>query len=220
MVSHRDLVTYLSNESWSAATRRSKSTTVRSFYGWADLECRNPRVNPAAKLGAVKVPRGRPRPTPAAVLQSALQRADARGRLMLMLGAHAGLRRSEIAKVHSRDAVEGMLRVTGKGGHTRVIPLSPDLAAAIASRGDGYLFPGKIDGHLSADAVANVVVDLLGGGWTAHTLRHAFATKAYAADRDLLAVQELLGHSSPQTTAVYAAVPSDAMHRAVLAAAG
>lgn len=221
LVTHRDLVAYLSKEGWSPATRRSKSMAVRSFFGWADANHRNPREDPSLRLPKVIVRAGCPRPAPSDVVRQALARADARGRLMLLLAAHAGLRRSEIASVHSGDVVDGRLRVTGKGGKTRVIPLSSELADAIASRcTEGYLFPGQIDGHLSADRVAAILCDLLGAGWTAHTLRHAFATKAYAAERDLFAVQQLLGHASPQTTAIYAAVPSAAMERAVAAAAG
>ena len=49
-------------------------------------------------------------------------------------------------------------------------------------------------------------------------LRHRFATAAYAVERDLFAVQTLLGHSSPTTTARYTALPPDALHRAVLGA--
>jgi site-specific recombinase XerD len=55
-------------------------------------------------------------------------------------------------------------------------------------------------------------------GITAHQLRHRFATAAYAHQRDLRAVQELLGHASPATTARYTAVPDRAKFDAVMAA--
>lgn len=139
---------------------------------------------------------------------------------MLMLAAHAGLRCAEIAAVHTRDAVDGVLRVHGKGGRVRSVPLTSALEQAITSMPAGYAFPGADRGHLSAHWVGRVIADALGGGWTAHTLRHAFATKAYAADRDLLAVQQLLGHSNPQTTARYASVPTESLVRAVQSAAG
>ncbi|MBA2774731.1 MAG: site-specific integrase [Nocardioidaceae bacterium] len=51
---------------------------------------------------------------------------------------------------------------------------------------------------------------MLGAGWSGHKLRHRFATTAYAAERDLLAVQQLLGHSRPEVTARYTALPGDA----------
>ena len=58
---------------------------------------------------------------------------------------------------------------------------------------------------------------LLGPGHTAHSLRHRFGTRAYAGAFDLRAVQELLGHASPATTARYVAVPSENLVNAVLA---
>lgn len=60
--------------------------------------------------------------------------------------------------------------------------------------------------------------ELLPGRWTAHTLRHRFGTVTYAADHDIRAVQELLGHASVATTQIYTAVPDDAKRRAALAA--
>ncbi|HET6299160.1 MAG TPA: site-specific integrase, partial [Kribbella sp.] len=56
---------------------------------------------------------------------------------------------------------------------------------------------------------------LLLGDWTGHSLRHRFASAAYAVDRDLRAVQELLGHSKPETTARYVATPDGALRAAV-----
>jgi site-specific recombinase XerD len=56
-------------------------------------------------------------------------------------------------------------------------------------------------------------------GHNTHTLRHRFATKAYQGSHDLRAVQELLGHSSPQTTQRYTLVETDALNAAVLSVA-
>ena len=56
-------------------------------------------------------------------------------------------------------------------------------------------------------------------GWTAHTLRHRFATRTYAAARDLVAVQELLGHAKPETTRLYIETPPDSLRAAVAWAA-
>jgi site-specific recombinase XerD len=67
--------------------------------------------------------------------------------------------------------------------------------------------------------VSNVIGSLLADGWTAHTLRHRFASLCYAHERDLRAVQELLGHASITTTQIYTAVPDGAMRDAVLAVA-
>lgn len=72
---------------------------------------------------------------------------------------------------------------------------------------------------LSAGHVGVLMARALPGKLTAHTLRHAFATKVYRNTLDLLAVQELLGHASPETTRHYVQLPEDSLRRAVESAA-
>lgn len=62
------------------------------------------------------------------------------------------------------------------------------------------------------------ISSLMPPGWSMHSLRHRFATRAYAATRDVYSVQGLLGHASPTTTLVYVQIPDDAMRRAMMAA--
>ncbi len=137
---------------------------------------------------------------------------------MILFALLAGLRRSEIAQVHSRDIVPDLVglsvRVVGKGGKTRVIPLHPALADALRGR-EGFLFPGKIDGHISGDRVGHLLTRALGGGWSGHTLRHRFATQTYAHGHDLFATQRLLGHSQPQTTLRYTQLEDDSLRAAI-----
>lgn len=57
------------------------------------------------------------------------------------------------------------------------------------------------------------------GSYTPHTLRHSAATRWYQATKDIRAVQELLGHESPTTTARYAGVEDDALTATVRAIA-
>ena len=71
---------------------------------------------------------------------------------------------------------------------------------------------------MRANSVSCVLSQVLPPGWSAHSLRHAFASRAYAGTRDLRAVQTLLGHSKPETTARYTAVPDGALAAAVAAA--
>ena len=162
-----------------------------------------------------------PRPAPDSAWSAALAIADPRVRLMLRLAAEAGLRRAEIARVHRRDLTVGhtgaTLLVHGKGGKLRALPISDALAAAIA-RADGYLFPGDEDGHLSPRYVGKLMAGALPDHWTAHTLRHRFATRAYRGSRNLRAVQTLLGHSSVATTERYTAVDDDEIRAAMMSA--
>ncbi|GAB3623830.1 hypothetical protein GCM10027418_19140 [Mariniluteicoccus endophyticus] len=238
-ITERDLLAYLAGKDWAPETRKAARSVLRSFFAWAAGRGGLLDVDPAAELPSVRVPAGVPHPTPTDVLEAALERADDKGRLMLLLGAYAGLRRAEIAAVHpARDVTDGALRVVGKGGRARLVPLHPRVAAAIddelarrrqgtpgtgfryaaAATADGYLFPGVGPGtHVQPGAVGKTLADLLGEHWTAHGLRHRFATRAYAGTRDLRAVQTLLGHSQPETTARYTAVPDGALTAAVLA---
>ena len=114
-----------------------------------------------------------------------------------------------------RDLVGWSLLVHGKGGRERIVPLADDVAFLLRRRGDGFAFPGQDHGHLSAPRVGELVREALPGHWTAHTLRHHFATRTYAASRDLLAVQRLLGHAKPETTMAYVRVDVDTLRAAV-----
>ena len=111
------------------------------------------------------------------------------------------------------------LRVVGKGGHVRYVPLPPVLAGELHSLPRGYAFPSPRGGHLTPHHLAKIVTRHLPAGVSTHTLRHRCATVAYAGTRDLRAVQELLGHSRPETTAGYAYVPQNAVRAAMQAAA-
>lgn len=222
-----DLISWLADHAWAAETRRSYRASLRGFYGWAHAMGRV-ATNPAYALPPITPRRGLPRPVPDDVVIDALDRAGVRERLMVLVLSETGIRRGELAQLHAddveRDLVGWSLRVRGKGARERLVPITNELARIIrladtAQAGAGWVFPGKIDGHLSARRVGELVGDVLGGGWTAHTLRHRFATLAYSVERDLRAVQELLGHSKPETTATYTLVPVDARRRAALAVA-
>lgn len=232
------LIGWLGRDGWSPETRKSARASLSTFYTWG-VRCGRISAddNPAAQLPTVSVPRAVPRPTPDDVFEEALDGATDRDRLMLMLAGYAGLRRGEISRVHFSDVDhEGMqLLVRGKGGRQRWVPIHERLYAELVAElerrrsgghgtgwryvsyidpAGGYLFPGRC-GHIGPDVPGKVLAQLLGEHWTAHTLRHRFGTRAYAAERDLRAVQELLGHAKPETTAIYTAVPPDAMRRAV-----
>ncbi|WP_419817020.1 tyrosine-type recombinase/integrase [Glaciibacter flavus] len=142
---------------------------------------------------------------------------------MLRLAHDAGLRRREIALVHSDDVFEDLhgwsLRVHGKGNKERDVPLTPRLAFELRALPYGWAFPGAIDGHLSPRRVGELAVDVLPSPWTIHTLRHSFATRAYGHESDLFVVQELLGHASPATTRVYVQVQSSKLRSTVNAVA-
>lgn len=127
---------------------------------------------------------------------------------MIRLAFEMGLRRGEVVQIHSDDILDDLwgksLMVRGKGGKTRVVPIPDSLVPEIMSYPRGWLFPGNIDGHVSPLWAAELVRETLPPDKTMHSLRHGFATRAYLeSGGDLLLVQELLGHASPETTLRY-----------------
>ncbi|WP_229117710.1 tyrosine-type recombinase/integrase [Enemella evansiae] len=217
------LVDWCGRQNWSRETRRGVRASLVGFWGWA-AGCGYAAVSPAAGLPAVKAAPAIPRPAPEPTLKAAVLAADERTTLILHLAAYAGLRRAEIARVHARDLLPDLVgwsvRVHGKGGRIRVVPVPTWLAEQIEQRaGGGWCFPGDDAGHLSPRWVGKLATDALPGNWTLHTLRHRFASRAYAGCRDLIAVQQLLGHASVATTQRYVAAPDDALRAAMQHAA-
>lgn len=126
----------------------------------------------------------------------------------MRLAGETGLRRAELAAVHSDDVAElvtgpALLVTDGKGGKQRWVPLPPDLAQWVRMQ-RGWIFPSKDGGHISANGVGLWYSRRLGKN--THSLRHRYATRAYASSKDLHAVKQLLGHSSVATTQVYLSV--------------
>jgi integrase/recombinase XerC len=218
-----ELVAFLASQGWAPETRRAYRASLRAFYRWAQASGRR-QDSPADLIPPIKLPRSMPRPTPEDVFAAALAKADGRERLMLQLAGVCGLRRGEIARCRREDVEPDLmgwtLRVKGKGGHVRMVPLPDEIAATIRSRPEGWLFPSpQRPGPLTAAHVGVLVSGLLPKGWTCHTLRHRCATRALEVTKDLRAVQELLGHAKPETTALYTLVCDDRVRAAMQAAA-
>lgn len=212
-----DLINLLASQRWAPETRRSYRSGLRDFFAWAKRHD-HVAIDPAEAIPQVRVPRASARPCPDDIYRAAVERADDRGRLILRLAAEAGLRRAEIAHVHSRDVAPGpSLHVRGKGGHRRVVPITESLAAALTAAG-GYVFGSQRGEHLTPRSVGVIASDLLGPDVTLHMLRHRFATRAYRGTRDLRAVQQLLGHSSLAITERYLEVDDTERRAAMMAA--
>ncbi|WP_190242394.1 MULTISPECIES: tyrosine-type recombinase/integrase [Rhodococcus] len=223
-VTRDHLIAYMAGQDWTPHTAHSVRSTFRVFFRTLrDLEHRSD--DPARTLPQVRLPRSRPRPCPDHVIAAAYANAPTpQVRLALRIAVETGLRRAEIAQLRTSD-VEGRpgeyaLHVVGKGRHERVVPLADDLAEGILAVRTVHVFPNPLGGGaMTPQHLGKLITSALPGNWTTHTLRHRFATMAYQADRDLRAVQELLGHTSPVTTAVYTKVADDAMRTAARAAA-
>lgn len=230
-ITHDELIAWFARHpDWKPETRRSNRAAVVGFFDWA-YKFGRLVTNPAADMPRMPVGEALPRPVPDLAWQEALSRADSRVKLMMRLAAEAGMRRAEVARVHTRDLIDGLggaqLVVHGKGGKKRMVPLSANLAAAVAAgaRGHspnrpaaGWLFPAATGGHIAPVQVGRLVADVLPDGYTMHKLRHRFASRAYRGTRNLRAVQTLLGHASIATTERYTAVDDDEVRAAAMAA--
>lgn len=216
-----DMLAWIGDPELRPNTRRSRLGALRSFYRWAFV-FKHVEVDESLLLPPISTPRSVARPAPESAIASGMRTAAPRERLMVRLAAQHGLRRAEVACVHSDDVVEDLvgwsLRVHGKGDKERVVPLDDETAAALRARPAGWAFPSPRGGHLTPDHVGVLIAQALPDHWTAHPLRHRFATTAYAGTRDLLAIQELLGHAKPETTRGYIQLPQDALRAAVSAA--
>lgn len=193
-------------------TRYTYLSSLHGFYGWAIREGRTEH-DPTATIVRPKLRRTLPRPITDGDLEMALRMAPVDLRAWLVLMAYAGLRCAEVAGLRAEDVMwdQRLLRVIGKGRHERLVPMHEAVVDALTVYRvprSGAVFRRPHGGpwgpaHVSR-RVSAYFADL-GIEATAHQLRHWFGSRTYAACRDLRVVQELLGHQSPTTTAVYTA---------------
>ena len=214
-----DLVAYFAGREWKPETRKGARNACAGFFGWM-FQTGHIDTDPSRALPSIRRPHPHPRPCPDVVILKALSKATDRERLMLRLGAEAGLRRFEIAKISDADLVRDLmgwsLMVIGKGDVQRMVPISDDLAGEIRAHGPSYIFPGRWGSHVEASYVGKHLSRLL-DGWSAHSLRHRYATRTWEATHDLLPVSRLLGHASVETTQRYVAMPCARLRDAVSA---
>ena len=218
-VTTEQIVQAFARQQWKPETRKAYRNTISSFFRWLHKSGRR-SDDPSLDVPRVKKPHAHPRPCPDRYIAAAMEKATSSEKLMIRLGAECGLRRGEIARVHSDDVVADSagrsLIVRGKGDKQRIVPLPDDLAGIIMDA-RGYLFPGRFVGHVEESYIGDHISHLLPDGYAAHTLRHRFATTAYAATHDLFVVAELLGHESVETTEHYVAMPDGRLREAMAA---
>jgi len=151
-----------------------------------------------------------------------------RDQAILELLYSSGLRVGELTSLNLEDLDlgGGMVRVMGKGGKERIVPVGSKATAALSSylarRGElmeqrrsapPYLFLNNRGGRLTPRSVARMIKKYLPQGGivketSPHTFRHSFATHLLDAGADLRGIQELLGHASLSTTQKYTHVSS------------
>ena len=201
-------------------------SALRSFYRFCGRTGRID-IDELSWLRAPRPPKSVPKPVSeedARALLAAIFRrrgddwAKQRDFALLMMLYGSGLRISEALDLTRRDVPLGdWLRITGKGGKIREVPVLPAIAEAVAAYVGACPFDGGPDAPLFVSARGNafgaraaqrLVESLrlelsLPAHVTPHALRHAFATHLLGNGADLRAIQELLGHASLSTTQRY-----------------
>lgn len=204
-------------------------SAIKSFYRWLDRVhgVENPEI---AFLTGPKRGQRLPRPVSETAAKDMLEQAEiiqeepwiaARDVAALSLMYGAGLRISETLDLSGdTKAAPERLRIKGKGGNVRIVPIIPAVQDAIKdyARLCPYalnvrtpLFYGARGKRLQAPILRKQVQILRGAlglteTATPHALRHSFATHLLAHGADLRAIQTLLGHASLSTTQVYTGV--------------
>ena len=219
------------NAGLSARSLARELSAVRSFHAWLDRT----RGVACPALGAIRAPKQPARlPRPVApvdahrLIDASASHAEpwvaARDLAALTLIWGTGMRIAEALSLKRRDApLPEILRVTGKGGKVREVPVVPAARQAVDAylalcphpqNPDDALFLGTRGGPLNPRLLQGAMATArraLGLPETAtpHALRHSFATHLLAAGGDLRAIQELLGHASLSSTQIYTGVDQD-----------
>jgi integrase/recombinase XerC len=230
---HRDLRLFaarLSERGMSKAGVARKLAAIRAFYG-ALLRADEVTANPAELVATPKRDRKLPRVLSREEMQTLLDRIptrtplEMRDRAMLELTYSCGLRAEEVVNLglDAPDFEGERLRIEGKGGKTRLVPMGEPAQAALrryldrgrpaltGRDGETALLVSKSGKRLHPSDVRRrlqrwVREAAIAGGVSPHALRHSFATHLLEGGADLRAIQELLGHSSLSTTQVYTQV--------------
>jgi len=214
-----------------ARTLSRQLSAMRSFFAYLEREGLV-KSEALSVIRGPKLPKSLPKPlTPeqarqALALTGEMEEAPwiaARDVAVLSLCYGAGLRISEALGLCRADLSGEVIRVTGKGGRTRLVPLIAPVRQAIetfleqcpfaVSAGEP-MFRGARGGVLSPRLIQKRVEQLrsalgLPASATPHALRHSFATHLLGRGGDLRTIQELLGHASLSSTQIYTRIDTD-----------
>ena len=224
----RAFLAHRRGEGLGASSAAREMSAVRGFLKFAAEDADSLPQLPRTR--APRRPRTLPRPASPADARALADEAGeggsqpwvgARDLAILLLLYGSGLRVSEALGLPASILPIGQaLRVTGKRGKTRIVPVLPAVREAIALyvaqcpwplAGALPLFVGAKGGRLNADVVRKAVRGArtrlgLADSVTPHALRHSFATHLLGRGADLRSLQELLGHASLSSTQIYTEV--------------
>lgn len=237
-----NLIVYLHAEKLALSTSNRILSTLRSFYAY--LERDHGAYNPMKDVLSRKIPLRLPK---ALTISQVTQLIDAsvvtddivslRNKAILELLYSSGARVSEVVGLNLTDVVEiksedsaiRTLKLRGKGGKERVVPMGsysvkalddylvrvrPSLVAKNSKGKSEALFLNQRGSRISRQSAWQLVVDAakrvgLDEGISPHVFRHSFATHLLDGGADIRVVQELLGHASVTTTQIYTLITID-----------
>lgn len=227
-----DMRAWMAHERARGVAARSLARSLSSVKGFVRWRAERDGFDPTAVL-ATRSPgfrRKLPRPLAEDAARAMIDRVDvqasepwvaARDTAVVTLLYGCGLRISEALMLDGNAHPLGdVLRITGKGGKERLVPVIPAARVAVAEYAKMCpfdmtartpLFFGVRGKRLSPRVVQKVVEAArlqlgLPASVTPHAMRHSFATHLLSSGGDLRAIQELLGHASLSTTQAYTAV--------------
>jgi integrase/recombinase XerC/integrase/recombinase XerD len=234
----RRYAAHLGDRRPSPATVARKLAAIRAFFRVL-REHGHLAQNPADLVPSPKRPARLPRALKPDELSALLDRIpqatplEQRDRALFELAYACGLRAEELVNLDVGSVAfdDERVRVEGKGGRTRFVPVGEPAMRALArylerarpalSAGDGEpaLFLSKSGRRLSTSDVRRRLRTwerraAIPGDISPHALRHSFATHLLEGGADLRAIQELLGHASVSTTQIYTRVDSARLRHA------
>jgi integrase/recombinase XerC len=195
-------------------TRAVDLSHILGFYKWCQQFDHRPD-NPAVRIRPIKVKNKIARKATKAQMEKLLGSDLAPDcRRAFLLGGYAGLRVAESAALDWADVDGDLCTITvreGKGGKSRIVDVSPLLIDWLGERTGRNVVTGssKVFTAAALQRRLNRAIKAAGVDITTHALRHRFGMVAYQSSGDLLAVAEMMGHESMNTTKIYAQASSD-----------
>lgn len=229
-VTRADLLAYLAANVRSGLSPRSSArhlSTLRRFYRYLLIQGRT-QADPTADVRSPVIGR----PLPKNISEQGVEKLlstpprdtalGSRDRAMLETMYASGLRVSELVglTLNELDLTTGLVRVVGKGGRERIVPLGEEASESLReylgqARSDilkaqltDAVFVTRRGGPMTRQAFWQLIKRYaqqagIGAEFSPHSLRHAFATHLLNHGADLRSVQMLLGHTDLSTTQIY-----------------
>jgi len=235
----RSFLANLKNQNFRATTLNRKIACLKSFFKFLFVN-KIIKSNPAIGLYSLKTEKKIPTTISYEHIKEAIEFIDTtdiiglRDRVIFELFYGTGIRLSELANIRTSDIdmVNNEIRVLGKGKKERLVPLGKIAKSTVQAylqrrhellqdksnqNANNYLLLNRYGKTLNPRGiqrrVAKYLLLVVSSGAHPHSLRHSFATHLLDAGADLVAVKELLGHSSLSTTQIYTHVSSERLKK-------